>query len=313
MKRGFILLFVFAIFVMPVKADYVVMSEGVILEEKGEHHIQSVASISKVMSAIVAIEHGNILDKVKVDKEATNQIGSSIYVIENEEYSLYSLLIGLMLRSGNDAAYLIAKHVGGNVEQFVKMMNQKAKQLNMKDTHFSNPSGLDEFDKGNTSTVFDMALCMDYAMNNEIFKMIINTREYKAENNRVWTNKNRLLKMYENCNGGKTGYTKKSGKTLITSANLNGFETIVVSFRESEYFNLHRRLHESIYVNYKSTLLISKGTYKIKNRKYVIQEDIRIISKVDEPIHYSISWMNHNIMIRYKQLEKWTERQVIAS
>ncbi len=299
----------FFIYQSHVKADYVVLSSGTVLEGENIHRVQSIASISKVMTALVALEYGNISDFVTVDQKTTQQIGSSLYLKENETYSLLSLLYGLMLRSGNDAAYLISVHVGGNEKRFVELMNEKAKELKMVDTHFSNPSGLDEFDEGNQSSVYDMALCMQEAMKNEVFRTIVNTLEYRAENQRIWTNKNRLLRIYDSCNGGKTGYTTQSGKTLITSASEDHLESIVVSFREDDYFMLHKKLHENVYEKYETVLLIQKGHYKIANKKIMIEEDIYALVLKNEKPFVKIIKDQDGVLIQYKNLDQMMERK----
>ena len=286
------------------------MVDGEIVYEENSHHVQSVASISKVMTALVALENSDIQDIVQIDQKTTEQIGSSLYMHINERYTLLSLIYGLILRSGNDAAYAIANHVGGNQENFVRMMNEKAKQLGMKNTTFSNPSGLDEFDDGNQSTVYDMALCMQAAMKNEIFRIITNTKQYKAENNRVWINKNRLLREYKYCNGGKTGYTTQSGKTLITSANKDGMESIVVSFRESDYFMLHKKYHEEVNEEYKTILLIQKGEYKIKDKKIIIEEDVKTLLYKDQELDIETKLIDNYIYIQYNRLDSIFERKV---
>lgn len=310
MKTIVIVLVLFSFFQIDVKGDYVVMVDDILIEEENMDHIQSVASISKVMTALVALENGNIHDVIHIDLETTKQIGSSLYMLEKESYTLLSLIYGLMLRSGNDAAYAIANHVGGSQEAFVKMMNEKAKDIGMKNTIFSNPSGLDEFDNGNQSTVYDMALCMKEAMKHDIFRIITNTKQYKAENHRVWINKNRLLKEYAYCNGGKTGYTKNSGKTLITSSKKENLESIVVSFREDDYFMLHKRLHEQIQQKYKSILLIPKGIYQINNKRFEISEDIKTLLLKENLIWIETKIEKDHIMIRYQQFNTIIERKV---
>lgn len=310
MKILLIFSLLFMSFQKNIYADYIVIVDGETIYEENSHHVQSVASISKVMTALVALENADIQDVIIIDKETTEQIGSSLYMHINESYTLLSLIYGLMLRSGNDAAYAIAEHVGGSQENFVKMMNQKAKEIGMKDTVFSNPSGLDEFDKGNQSSVYDMAICMQEAMKNDIFRIITNTKQYKAENNRVWINKNRLLKEYEYCNGGKTGYTTQSGKTLITSSNYNGMESIIVSFRESDYFMLHKRYHEEINNNYYSITLIKKGEYQIKDKKIIIKEDIKTILKNEQELSVKTIKYKDYILIQYNRLESMIERKI---
>lgn len=313
MKKTIAFLMMLFCFQLPIEADYIVMSEGEVLAGDNIHQTQSVASISKVMTALVALENADISDRIIIDRETTMQIGSSLYMLENEEYSLLSLLYGLMLRSGNDAAHAIALHIGKDVAHFVKMMNDKAKELGMHDTVFSNPSGLDETDEGNISSLYDMALCMQAAMKNDIFRMIVNTRQYQAENQRVWINKNRLLSMYDSCNGGKTGYTVKSGKTLITTAYENGLESIVVSFREGDYFMLHKRLHEDVYQKYKSHLLIKKGSYKIANKRLLIKEDIHAIVPIGDEVFAEALIEDGKVLIRYKNLDTVIERRELLT
>lgn len=279
MKKIFVLFIVLCCFQIKVQASYIVMAEGQIIEGKDIHTVQSVASISKIMTVLVALENAQIGEIITIDKECTQQIGSSLYLNIGEKYSLLSLLYGTILRSGNDSAFAISKFVGGNTEKFVAMMNEKAKQLGMKDTLFRNPTGLDEFDGGNISSVYDMAQCMSAAMKNKIFRLIVSTRQYKAENNRIWINKNRLLNEYEYANGGKTGYTINSGKTLITSAYKDGLESIVVSFRESEYWQFHQRLHDQTFNQLKAIVLIKKGYYRIKDKNVFIEEDLIALSK----------------------------------
>lgn len=314
MKKLLILLIVFCCFQTPIDASYIVMAEGQIIEGEDIHQVQSVASISKVMTALVALEHVQIGEIVTIDDISVQQTGSSLYLNVGEKYSLLSLLYGLMLRSGNDAAYAIALFVGKNQEKFVEMMNKKAKELGMKDTIFRNPSGLDEIDGGNTSSVYDMALCMSAAMKNKVFRLIVNTRQYKAENNRVWLNKNRLLNEYEYANGGKTGYTTLSGKTLITSAYKDGLESIVVSFREGEYWRLHQQLHQKTFDRLKATVLIKKGYYRIKDKNVLIEEDVVALSE-DEHIQVKMELSDLFLNVSYSSnqeniVKQWSVSEV---
>ena len=142
-----------------------------ILYANNVHAVRSIASISKIMTCIVAIENSNIDDIVTVNDSIKGSYGSGIYITIGEELTLKDLLYGLMLRSGNDAALMIADYVGGSVENFVDLMNKKAKEIGMNNTTFNNPSGLDS-DKGNYSTAYDMAILTSYAMKNEIYKEI---------------------------------------------------------------------------------------------------------------------------------------------
>jgi len=144
-----------------------------IIYGKDIHRVQSVASISKVMTCIVAIENANINKKVVIGDEILKAYGSGVYIRQGEEIKLEDLLYGLMLRSGNDAALAIASHVAGSKESFVFIMNEVAHNIGMKNSNFVNPSGLEENDgSANMSTAYDMALLMRYAMQNEDFRRI---------------------------------------------------------------------------------------------------------------------------------------------
>ena len=292
MKKSLLMLLVFKLLLpLPIKADYVVISsDGTVIEEKDSHKVQSVASISKVMTALVVLEHSELNEIVTISYDACHQVGSSIYLKEGQQVTLITLLHGLMLRSGNDAAYALAEHVGGNVETFVAMMNEKAKELGMKDSVFRNPSGLDEEDGGNLSSCYDMALCMKAAMDNDVFRKIASTQNYHGELG-VWKNKNRLLAEYEACNGGKTGYTMNSGKTLVTSAQRGDSESIVVSFRESEYFELHKAKHEAFFEKYQEYLILDKGVYKTQGIEFEVEEPFKLLIEKDmqQPFHIETS------------------------
>ena len=182
---------------------YDAISEEV-LEGKNISTIRSVASISKIMTAIIALESDYLFNVVTISDEIDDTIGSAIYLTKGEQITIIDLVYGLLLRSGNDCASSIAVNVAKSKEDFVILMNEKAKELNMENTSFSNPSGLDINDDGNTSTVIDMAKLMGYCLQNELFCQIINTKKYKSQD-RVFINKNKLLKSYECLIGGKTG------------------------------------------------------------------------------------------------------------
>lgn len=171
-----------------------------------------IASLTKIMTAIVAIEYGDLNSKVKVGKKAFAKEGSSLFLRLGEEMTLQNMLYGLMLRSGNDAATAIAEHVGGSEEGFVHLMNAKAEELSLKHTHFANPHGLDA--EGHYSSANDLAVLTAYALHNPVFKEIVKTQVKTADNpyekwEYKWSNKNKMLRLYEGADGVKTGYTKK--------------------------------------------------------------------------------------------------------
>lgn len=185
---------------------YIVLdaSSKEVLEGNNINQTRSVASISKIMTAIIALESDKLFDVVTVGEEIDDTVGSAIYLNKGENIIMLDLVYGLLLRSGNDCASSIAVNISSSKEKFVELMNLKAKELNMSNTVFSNPSGLDIVDNGNISTCFDMAILMSYCINNELFCEIINTQKYRSLD-RVFINKNKLLKSYEYLIGGKTG------------------------------------------------------------------------------------------------------------
>ena len=205
-------------------SSYIVMDQdsGRVLESYNKDKVSLIASTTKILTAITAIEYGNLEDIVKIDESILKSYGSGFYVQVGEELTLDDLLYGLMLRSGNDAALAIASHVGDDVDNFVFMMNEVAKRIGMKDSYFVNPSGLEENDgSANKSTVYDMALLTRYAMNNEHYRRIVSTKEIIVKSSYKtykWINKNKLLSTYKYCNGGKTGFTKNAHRTLVTTA-----------------------------------------------------------------------------------------------
>ena len=257
-------------------SSYCVMciNDQQVLDAYNQEYTQSVASISKVMTAILAIENRELEDKIKIDKIIYEAIGSSVYLKENEIYTLKDLLYGLMLRSGNDAALVIAKHVGGNLDLFVKMMNEKAKEIGMKSTVFKNPSGLDEIDGGNISNSCDMAFLMAYAMKNKTFREIVKTKSYTLNNGVVWINKNKFLFDYKYATGGKTGYTKLAKRTLITTSKKDNMEVVAVSLNINDDFNQHINMHEWAYNHYDIIQILKKGIYHYKNKIIHIDEDL---------------------------------------
>lgn len=185
-----------------------------ILYEKNIHKRCAIASTTKIMTAIVAIENGNLEDIVTVSKRAASIWGSTIELRCSEKIKLHDLLYGLLLKSGNDAAIAIAEHVGGSVENFVNLMNEKAADLGLKDTNFVTPHGLDK--DAHFSTAYDLAQITKYALQNKVFSKIVATTNINI-NTRSFYNTNDLLITYPGANGVKTGYTGKAGRCLVTS------------------------------------------------------------------------------------------------
>ena len=296
MKKILLFLLCLFIFIQTLKAsttsayEYVLMDmdTGRVLQSKNKDNPRLIASITKIMTAIIAIENKNISDIVKIDESIKKSYGSGIYVSTDEEITLKDLLYGLMLRSGNDAALAISNYVSGSEEEFTKLMNQKAKELNMKNTKFYNSSGLDTETIGNVSTAYDMALLTKYAMQNDIYKEIVKTKKYISKTNLktyVWHNKNKLLQ-YDYITGGKTGYTKRAKRTLVSTATKNNMNLVVVTLNDNDDWNTHKQLYNYAFTNYKKIKVLNKNNFKVKNDNYYpnlyIKNDIYLTLKKGE-------------------------------
>ena len=272
-----------------------------IIYKDNENTVRSVASISKIMTAILAIESGKLEDIVVIGD--INSYGSGIYVKKGEKISLLDLVYGLMLRSGNDAAIAIAEHVSGTKEEFVKLMNQKASEIGMTKTVFVNPSGLDQEDGGNKSTACDMAKLMAYCMQNETFKEITKTKKHKVKTNMnyyEWTNKNKLLTKYKYAIGGKTGFTEKARRTLVTAAKKGPTTLTVVTLNDGNDFEDHENLYNEAFKEYKTYTILKKGYIDIpdeefyKNRYFYVKERFKYLLKETE---------KNKILIKYNLKE----------
>ncbi|MFB9325277.1 D-alanyl-D-alanine carboxypeptidase family protein [Paenibacillus aurantiacus] len=217
-----------------------------------------IASLTKIMTAIVAIEHGKLSDKVKTSKRAAGKEGSSIYLKLGEEMTLEDMLYGLMLRSGNDAATAIAEHVGGSEEGFVYLMNEKAKMIGLENSQFMNPSGLDQ--TGHYSTANDLAKLTAYAMHNPVFKEIVKTKgKLAAGRDYKWMNKNKMLSMYEGADGVKTGYTKAALRCLVSSATRGSQQLAAVTLSDRSDWVDHKRLLDWGFEHFPLEEVVHKG------------------------------------------------------
>ncbi len=204
-----------------------------VLYSKNENEKLPMASTTKIVTAITVIENCNDLDKlVKVPKSATLVEGSSIYLREDEELTIRQLLYGLMLQSGNDAAHTLALEIGeGSLEKFAELMNETAKKCGATNSNFVTPHGLD--DKNHYTTALDLAKITSYGLKNNVFKEIVSTKKFdikatEKNNARTLLNKNKLLSSLEGCIGVKTGYTKKSGRCLVSACERDGMQVVCV-------------------------------------------------------------------------------------
>ncbi len=302
-----ILLFLFPIFI-PVSAEMSISAQSACLIEaesgkaiysKNADKRMHMASTTKVMTAIVAIESGISLDTIfKTPVEAVGVEGSSVYLAENEKITFEALLYSLLLASANDAAVAIAIQVAGSVEAFVNLMNAKAQELGLSNTHFTNPHGL--YDKEHYTTAHDIARLMAYAMKNEKFATITASQRKvfarEGEGVRVLINHNKLLKTYDGVIGGKTGFTKKSGRCLVSVAERDGLRLIAVTLNAPDDWRDHATLYDFGFDNYEirkipraylSLPVISgkKDTINLTSSELsiFISKNANIITKVEIP------------------------------
>lgn len=217
------------------------VQSGRILYGKNMDKRMRIASLTKIVTAIVAIESGKLNETVTVSKNAYRVEGSSIYLDLGEKQKLIDLVYAIMMRSGNDAATAIAEHVGGgSVQKFVDMMNAKVKELGLTGTHFANPHGLDA--KDHYSTAYDMAKLTAYALWNPIFREVVSTKVKKIpwegkDWDRTMRNKNKMLFRYEGADGVKTGYTEAAGRCLASSASRSGRQLAVIVLNDRDDWN----------------------------------------------------------------------------
>lgn len=248
------------------------------------------ASTTKIMTALVAIENGYMEDIIKIKREWTGVEGSSIYLYEDEEISKKDLLYGLMLRSGNDAAVAIANYIGGDIDSFVEMMNNRSKKIGAINTNFVNPHGLE--DNNHYTTAYDLALITKEALKLNTFREIVKTKTWVAnrDKNNYFYNKNKTIWQYDGGDGIKTGYTQNSGRCLVSSATRKGMQLIAVVLNDRNWFNDCYKLLDFGFDNYspyivydKSQLIKSLNVVK-GNKDYVpiITEDVCILPLKEE-------------------------------
>lgn len=222
-------------------------STGRVIYEKNADERSLIASTTKIMTALVVCQQCNVLDRVRIPKEAVGIEGSSMYLKEGEILTVQELLYGLMLQSGNDAAVALAIYCGGTVEGFAQLMNDKARSLGLNNTHFVNPNGLDA--PGHYSTARDMALLAAYAMADPIFAQTVSTRQIRL-GERYLTNHNKLLWQVEGADGVKTGFTKAAGRILVSSALRQGRRLVCVTINAPDDWRDHAALYEQGFGDY---------------------------------------------------------------
>lgn len=229
------------------------INSGCFLVEVNANERRPMASTTKIMTALVVLEHCALDETVTVPREAVGVEGSSVYLFEGEEITVRTLLYALLLSSANDAAVALACHTAGSVETFAAMMNEKAAALGLINTHFTNPHGL--FDEAHYTTARELSLITAVALQNQTFAKIVATPRYSVPQNgteatRLFLNHNRLLRTYEGAVGVKTGFTKKSGRCLVSAAEKNGLTLVAVTLDDPNDWRDHAALFDWGFAEY---------------------------------------------------------------
>ena len=238
------------------KAIVMDATTGRCLYEKDADSRSLIASTTKIMTALIVCEQCNVLDRMQIPKEAVGVEGSSIYLKEGEVLTLQELLYGMMLHSGNDAATALAIYCGGTVEGFAELMNDKARLLGMKGSHFVNPHGLDAPE--HYSTARDLAVLAAYAMKNPVFAQTVSTKTVTV-GSRSLRNHNKLLWQVEGADGVKTGYTKAAGRLLVSSAERQGRRLVAVTIDDGNDWADHAAMLNDGFRNYQLCQIVAQG------------------------------------------------------
>lgn len=248
-----------------VSAEAAVLVEaesGKIIFGKEERLSLPMASTTKIMTAFVVLKHKTDLsEKVVIPPKACGIEGSSVYLVAGETLSVEELLYALLLASANDAAVALAIATAGSVDAFADLMNASAVELGLSDSHFCNPNGLD--DEEHYTSARDLAVLTVEAMKNEVFRKIVSTKKaiiphIEYAGGRVLTNHNKLLRLYPDAIGVKTGFTKRSGRCLVSAANRDGVELVCVTLNAPDDWNDHCRLFDYGFSRYERVSLLSE-------------------------------------------------------
>lgn len=247
-----ILIFVFssAVYAVDTSASCAVLMEaqsGEVIYQKNEHEKRSMASTTKIMTSLIALENADLKREFKVSGDMLKVEGTSMGLLDGDLVSFEDLVYGMLLQSGNDAANVTAVKLGGSVEDFAQIMNERAKQIGMENTNFVTPSGLD--DENHYSTAYDMALLACEAIKNADFRKICSTSSARISYGnppymRTLTNHNKLLDSCDGCFGIKTGFTKKSGRCLVSACERNGVTLVCVTLNDPDDWYDHKSLYE---------------------------------------------------------------------
>ncbi|WP_404351157.1 D-alanyl-D-alanine carboxypeptidase [Sutcliffiella horikoshii] len=268
---------------------------GNTLYEKDSTRVMYPASITKIVTAIIAIEEGDLQDIVTVSKNARDQDGSRVYLLEGEKVTLKKLVQGLMINSGNDAGTAIAEHFDGSEKAFAKRMNAFVEEkVGVKNTNFTNPHGL--YHPDHVTTAQDMAKIAQYAMKNETFREIVGTKEMEWIGEGWETtlfNHHRLLWDYEGTTGVKNGYVPESGHTLVTSAKRDGMDLIVVTMKAASKYYIYKDTMSLLDYGFANFITdeIPKGEMvtDATGREYMLAKNVHVAKQEKEIVNLRVN------------------------
>ncbi len=283
---------------MPLHSETAILMDlgtGKVLFNQNKNQIMYPASITKIVTAMVAIEEGNLDDIVTISDEAVNVIGTRVYLVEGEQVPLLKLVQGLLINSGNDAGTAIAEHLSGDEELFSEKMNQFVTEtIGVEDTYFRNPHGL--YDENHVTTAYDMAKITQYAMKNKTFREIVGTKEMEwiGEGwDTVIYNHNRLLWDYEGATGVKNGFVRKSGYTLVTTAKRDNMELIAVTLNAPSAKHAYQdmtALFDFGFEQYTTNTVSHHEPFETETgEEYQLNEDLVYLSKREEEITFHVN------------------------
>ncbi|HEX9025447.1 MAG TPA: D-alanyl-D-alanine carboxypeptidase family protein [Clostridium sp.] len=220
---------------------------GTVLYEQNAYEIIPMASTTKILTSIIAIEQGDLTKKVTISKKAASVRGSTVGYKANEEIALKELIFGLMFKSGNDAAIAIAEELGGSIEGFSEIMNHYARGIGIFDSHFESPHGLDSSE--HYSSAYDLAILTAKGMDYDLFREIVGSKQISKEKynfTRDYNNINKILWKIPGANGVKTGSTGQAGKCLVSSVNNNGKDVIIVVLNCPDRWNVTEKIYKHV-------------------------------------------------------------------
>ena len=256
---------------------------GRLLDGHQAHEPLPIASLTKIWTALTFLESGVLEQNAVISSKAASAEGSSIYLDPHSEVPTNDLLHGLLLRSGNDAAMALAEHAGGSEDGFVQLMNDQADLYGLKNTHFTNPSGLHHDE--HVSTAYDTAMMLYYGMKNKDFRKIASAERFKTSDKSAlsWENKHRLLTSDPTAIAGKTGFTKVAGRTLATYFEYNGEKVIVVTLNNGNDWKVHQALADKVFREYSVTTIAKQGEYMLLPGVTAhLEKPIKVLLKPDE-------------------------------